>query len=112
MKKIFAISVKFDGQIYNGEALIEYKHTGIEYHLIKKGISYRFTNHLDIAERWKSSGKKVLIKAGHYFIDRIAIKNYNSSFWYLNDGYEVLKVSKFSKKEHSKLSENIIIGYL
>ena len=102
-------NITYSGFTYNTPLLVEYKHTGKEWH-----IKNKFTSSLEIAERWKAEGRKVIEKPGHYFISRIAIPNVMADglkdWWYITnegDNYKVNKASKYWKKIHSQLSNNI-----
>ena len=61
-----------------------------------------------------SKGIKVTEKPVYYFIKRMAIPTINAkgdkSIWYINndgDSYAINKVSKWGKKIHEQLSNNI-----
>jgi len=104
---IFAINVTYDNNTFNTLAKIEYKHTGLRYFLNKN----HFTENKEIADKWRSKGKKVTVKSGYYFIDRIAIPIINAEgkkdWWYITnpgDYYRVNKTSKACQKNHSLLS--------
>ena len=105
-----AANITYDGVTFNTPLLIEYKHTGKQYF---KGKNH-FTENLEIAEKWKAQGKKVTVKDGYYYIDRLAIPNINAKgekdIWYINnagDSYTINKTSKYAKKIHTMLSNNI-----
>jgi hypothetical protein len=105
-----AANITYSGITYNTPLIIEYKHTGVQY--FKGKASY--TTNKDIAERWKAKGEKVIVKDGYYFIKRLAIPTINANgekgIWYINndgDSYSINKVSKFAKKIHNQLSNNI-----
>lgn len=105
-----AANITYSGITYNTPLIIEYKHTGKQYF---KGKS-SYTTNKDIAESWKAKGEKVIVKDGYYFIKRLAIPTINAKgekdIWYINndgDSYSINKVSKFAKKIHNQLSNNI-----
>lgn len=105
-----AANITYDGFTYNTPLIVEYKHTGEQY--FKGKASY--TTDIDIAENWKAKGKKVTVKKGHYFISRLAIPTINAKgekdIWYINnsgDNYTINKASKYWKKIHQQLSNNI-----
>jgi cytochrome c oxidase assembly protein Cox11 len=98
-------NITYSGFTYNTRLKVEYKHTGIQYH-----IKNKYTCDKDIADSWIAKGKKVKVKQGNYFIYRIAIPNQNS-WWYISnsgDSYTLNKASKYFKKIHSELSNNIV----
>jgi len=109
VKVIGAANVTYSGLTYNTKVLLEYEHTGEMY--CKRKNQHHHTSHIDLAEKWKGGYIK---KPGYYFIKRIAIPTINADgkndFWYINnsgDTYQVNKISKYLKKIHSLLSQNI-----
>jgi hypothetical protein len=107
-----AANITYHGFTYNTLLFVEYQHTGIQYY---KGKNH-YTSDKDIADNWKAKGKKVTVKDGYYFIKRLAIPTVNAKglpdIWYINnsgDFYTVNKVSKYWKKVHEQLSNNINI---
>jgi len=104
-----AANITYDGFTYNTPLIVEYKHTGKQYF-----IKNKFTDDKDIADDWRSKGKKVIEKDGYFFIDRMAIPNTlangKKGIWYIdngNDSHSINKVSKYGKKIHNLLSNNI-----
>lgn len=111
IKMWVAANITYSGSTYNSKVLVEYEHTGEMY--FKKANHY--TQDKDIAEEWKAKGKKVITKPGYYFIKRLAIPtimaNGQKGIWYINnsgDNYTINKVSKYWKKMHDQLSNNIL----
>lgn len=108
-----AANITYSGLTYNTPLIIEYKHTGKQY-FYKKGRKQYFTDNIEIANENKAKGIKVTEKAGYYFINRMAIPTINANMqpdiWYITNGdssYLINKVSKYAKKLHSQLSNNI-----
>lgn len=110
-----AANITYSGFERNTVLHIEYKHTGIFYsYLDKKGIEHIAHSKHDAME-WKAKGKKVTEKPGYWYMGRIAIpivrNDGESDIWYINndgDNYTVNKVSKYGRKVHAQLSNNII----
>jgi len=105
-----AANLTYNGFTYNTPLFIEYEHTGTQYYQGK----LNYTDDKDIAENWKAKGKKVTEKDGYYFIKRLAIPTINAKggngIWYINnagDSYQINKLSKYAKKIHMQLSNNI-----
>jgi hypothetical protein len=105
-----AANITYGGATYNTPLFVEYEHTGVQYF---KGKNH-FTESKEIAEDWIKQGKRVKVKSGYYFIKRFAIPTINASGqpdkWYINnegDNYRINKVSKYGRKLHEQLSNNI-----
>lgn len=105
-----AANITYSGDTFNTRLFVEYKHTGPQFYKTKT----HFTADKSIAEEWKAKGKKVKERAGHWYIDRMAIPTINAKgekdIWYINnpqDQYRINKVSKYGKKIHAQLSNNI-----
>jgi len=108
-----AANITYSGFTYNTPLILEYKHTGKLY-FYKKGRKRCFTDNMEIAQENKAKGIKVTEKPGYYFINRMAIPTTNANMqpdiWYINnteDSYSINKVSKYGKKIHAQLSNNI-----
>lgn len=102
-------NVTYNGFTYNSRLQVEYKHTGFMYFKSKKKV--HFTTNKEIAENWKKNGVKVIVESGYYYIERVALLNYDGSVWYINnpgDSYIINKCSKFWNKIHKELSNQII----
>ncbi len=102
-------NISYDGFTYNSKINLEYSHTGEMY--FKNSKKPIYTTDIEIAKGWKCGYK---VKPGYFFIKRISIPTINAKgendVWYIdNDGdtYSINKVSKYGKKIHSLLSQNI-----
>jgi len=105
-----AANITYSGNTFNTRLLVEYKHTGPQFFTGKN----KYTENKEIAERWKAEGKKVKERAGYWHIDRMAIPTINAKgekdIWYISnygDFHRINKVSKYGKKIHTLLSNNI-----
>jgi hypothetical protein len=114
-----AANITYGVMTYNTPVKVEYKHTGNRYILKSRSKTERYTSSLEIANDWKAKGRKVLVKSGYYFIDRIAIPNIQSTgkrdWWYITnegDDYQVNKASKYWRRKHQELSQEQEIGYI
>jgi hypothetical protein len=106
----FMANVTYNSFTYNTLLICEYKHSGVVYKHTKKGTTTHTTD-IDIANKWKDEGKKVIEGHGYYYVDRIAIPTTNAKgekdIWYINnedDEYRVNKVSKYGRKIHQELT--------
>lgn len=102
-------NITYGGFTYNTKLNLEYSHTGEMY--FKKSKKPSYTTDIEIAKEWKGG---YTTKPGYYFIKRISIPTINAKgeddIWYINnsgDTYSINKVSKYGKKIHSLLSNNI-----
>ena len=102
-------NISYGGSTFTTKIFLEYSHTGQEYY--KKSNPNHFTTDIEIAKGWEHGFK---IKPGNFFIKRIAIPTINAKGegdkWYIDnegDTYSINKVSKYGKKIHSLLSQNI-----
>lgn len=110
----FAANITYNGITGNTILTVEYKHTGKQW-FYKVGKREYYTESPKIAQEKKEQGKKVTEKPGYFFISRLAIPTINAKgeadIWYINnpgDIYTINKISKYGKKIHKLLSENII----
>jgi hypothetical protein len=111
----FAANITYSGLTYNTNVIAEYEHTGKQFFYRKKYSKIEsFTQDVEIANKRILEGLKVTEKPGYYFIKRLAIPTINAKnakdIWYINnagDSYSINRVSKYGKKIHSLLSENI-----
>lgn len=110
----FAANITYNGITENTRLTVEYKHTGKQW-FYKVGRREHYTESAEIAKEKKEQGVKITEKPGYFFIDRLAIPTINAKgepdIWYINnpeDFYTINKVSKYAKKIHKLLSENII----
>ena len=109
-----AANITYSGNTFNTPLHIEYRHTGKQFFKLKAGKKVCSTTDIDIAEDWKAKGFKITENDGYYFIYRLAIPTVNAAgerdIWYINndgDYYNINKVSKYAKKIHTQLSNNI-----
>jgi hypothetical protein len=110
-----AANITYSGFTYNTPLIIEYQHTGKQWFFKpKKAKGEHFTQCIEIVQRKISEGLKVREENGYYFIKRLAIPTINAKgekdIWYINnagDSYSINKVSKYAKKIHQQLSNNI-----
>jgi hypothetical protein len=91
MELTTAANITYGVMTYNTPVKVEYKHTGHRYILKSRSKTERYTSSISIANDWKAKGRKVLVKSGYYFIDRIAIPNIQNTgkrdWWYItNEG--------------------------
>ncbi|MFN5250918.1 MAG: hypothetical protein ACK5DE_07700 [Bacteroidota bacterium] len=117
IKTQYAANITYSGLTFNTKLLIEYKHTGVQYYWHKgRGANKRecYTENEGIAHYRKANGQTVHERPGYWYIDRIAIPTINAKgdndLWYINncgDHYTINKVSKYGKKIHELLSNNI-----
>lgn len=113
---MYVASLTYSGQTFNTILNVEYQHTGKQWFYKKKGQrNETFTENPDIASEKIEQGLKVREQDGYYFISRISIPTINTKgendFWYItNDGdsYKINRVSKYGRKVHNLLSNNII----
>lgn len=108
-----AANITYDGFTYNTPLILEYKHTGKQWFYKTRGKEH-FTQCPEIMQDRISKGVKVTEKPGYYFIKRMAIPTINAKgkhdIWYITnpgDCYSINKVSKYGKKIHEQLSNNI-----
>jgi len=112
IKITVAANVTYSGNTFNTPLLVEYKHTGPQW-FYKKGKTQVYTSSIEIANEMIAKGKKVTEKPGYYFIERMAIPTINANgendIWYITNGdaYQINKASKYFKKVHFQLSNNI-----
>lgn len=106
-----AANITYHGLTFNTPLLMEYRHTGLRYVRKSRSKVENYTSSFDIAKRYLSEGKKVIVKSGYYYIDRMAIKipldDGTIVDWYINnegDHYIVNKVSKYAQRRHKELS--------
>jgi hypothetical protein len=114
-----AANITYSGLTYNTPVKVKYKHTGLRYVLNSKARGEKYTSNPEIANEWKSKGRKVLVKSGYYFIDRIAKPsirdNGQPDWWYItNEGdyYIINRASKYWRRKHAELSQETLEGYL
>jgi len=110
-------NITYSGQTFNTKLIITYKHTGKQWYWHKgRGSNRRecITENEGIAHYRKASGMNVYERQGYWYMDRIAIPTINAKgekdIWYINnsgDNYCINKVSKYGKKIHQLLSNNI-----
>lgn len=114
MEKIFvsvAMKVTLGSIPFNTPATIEYRHTGPQWFYRKKGEkNITYTESEDIAKERMYDGLVVSKDLGHYSIHRISIPTINAKgekdVWYIELN-SVIKISKYGKKIHNLLSNNI-----
>lgn len=101
-------NISYGGFTYNTKLNLEYSHTG-EMYFKKLGRGY--TTDIEIANNYKGG---YITKPGYYFIKRISIPNTTidgrKGVWYIDnpgDSYSINKVSRYGRKIHSLLSQNI-----
>lgn len=110
-----AANVTYSNSTFNTRILVEYAHTGTQYFYKRKGQRHEsYTENKEIADNQAAQGIKVRAEDGHFYIKRIAIPTINAKgekdIWYINnpgDYYRINKVSKYGKKIHALLSQNI-----
>ena len=110
-----AANITYDGFTYNTPLFVEYQHTGKQWFYKPKGAKVEhYTQSPEIMQDKISKGLKVTEKPGYYFIKRMAIPTVNAKglpdIWYINnpgDNYSINKASKYWKKIHEQLSNNI-----
>mgnify|MGYP003502769468 CR=1 FL=1 len=102
-------NISYGGSTFTTKIFLEYSHTGEMY--FKKSKKPHYTTDIEIAKGWKGG---YITKPGYFFIKRISIPTINAKgendVWYINnsgDTYSINKVSKYGKKIHSLLSQNI-----
>ena len=113
----FAANITYSGATYNTPLIVTYKHTGRQYYWHKgRGANRRecITENEGIAHYRRASGLTVHERPGHWYMDRLAIPTINAKgekdIWYINnsgDTYQINKVSKYGRKIHNLLSNNI-----
>ena len=108
-----AANITYSGFTYNTPLIVEYKHTGKQW-FYKKGKIEHYTQSPEIVQEKLAKGIKITEKPGYYFIKRMAIPTINAKgqpdIWYINnpgDDYSINKASKYWKKIHEQLSNNI-----
>jgi hypothetical protein len=108
-----AANITYSGFTYNTPLIIEYKHTGKVW-IYKKKKREHFTMNEEIMREREMEGCKIIEKPGYYYMNRLAIPTINASgnddIWYINnpgDSYTVNKISKYGRKIHEQLSNNI-----
>jgi len=110
-----AANITYSGFTYNTPLIVEYQHTGKQWFYKPKGAKIEhYTESHEIAQDRINKGLKVTEKPGYYFIKRMAIPTINAKglpdIWYINnpgDSYSVNKASKYWKKIHEQLSNNV-----
>ena len=110
-----AANITYSGFTYNTPLIVEYQHTGKQWFFKPKGAKHEhYTESHEIAQDRINKGLKVTEKPGYYFIKRMAIPTINAKglpdIWYINnlgDSYSVNKASKYWKKIHEQLSNNV-----
>lgn len=110
-----AANITYSGFTYNTPLLVEYAHTGKQwFYKPKRSRTEHFTESIEIANDRIKEGLKVIEKPGYYFIKRVAVPTINANgekgIWYINnpgDHYSINKTSKYWKKIHEQLSNNI-----
>ena len=108
-----AANITYSGNTFNTPLIVEYSHTG-KLWICKKGKRERMTTDEDIMKSRQQEGYKVIEKPGYYYMKRLAIPttkaNGQPDIWYINndgDNYSVNKISKYGRKIHQQLSNNI-----
>lgn len=110
-----AANITYSGFTYNTPLIVEYQHTGKQwFYKPKRAKNEHHTSNIEIAQERIKEGLKVRETEGYYFIKRLAIPTTNAKgekdIWYINnegDIYRVNAVSKYWKKIHQQLSNNI-----
>lgn len=113
MKKtvIIAANVTYSNVTFNTRLTVEYKHSGEQYWIIKRGGIQHILSGEDSAREKVREGKKVYYSPGYYFAARYAIPtimaNGQPGTWYINnedDYYRINRISKYAKKLNEELS--------
>lgn len=110
-----AANITYGGFTYNTPLIVEYAHTGKQwFYKPKRAKTEHYTQCPEIVQDKIKQGLKITEKPGYYFIKRMAIPTINAKgqpdIWYINnpgDSYSVNKVSKYWKKVHGLLSNNV-----
>ena len=110
-----AANITYSGFTYNTKLIVEYEHTGKQWFYKPKGTKIEhYTQCIEIVKDRIKQGLKVTEKPGYYFIKRLAIPTINAKcendIWYINnpgDDYSINRASKYWKKIHEQLSNNI-----
>lgn len=110
-----AANITYSGCTYNTPLIVEYQHTGKQwFYKPKRSKIEHYTENYEIAQGKIKEGLKVTEKPGYYFIKRMAIPTTNAKgqpdIWYINnsgDNYSINKGSKYWKKIHKQLSNNV-----